>query len=141
MLAEVQAQLIIFGVGSPESDRNQNGSSDGFVSYPVSGLTPSRKPFVLARSQVWVVVRTKRRDLGYHWEQVTAPVAMSEERFQAFPIQHDDHLRTVRCYVERNALRAELVARAEGWKWSSLPCWLQCDPLFWRGEAEVWDEV
>jgi putative transposase len=42
--------------------------------------------------------------------------------------------------VERNALRAELVARAEDWKWSSLPGWLSGDELLWQGEAVVRDE-
>jgi putative transposase len=42
-------------------------------------------------------------------------------RFKAFPIQEDDHLLTVLRYVERNPLRAGLVARAEDWAWSSLP--------------------
>lgn len=55
-------------------------------------------------------------------------------RFKAFPIQDDDHLTTVLRYVERNPLRAELVARAEHWKWSSLPAWLSHDPLLWRGK-------
>jgi putative transposase len=41
--------------------------------------------------------------------------------FKSFPIQSDDHLFTVCRYVERNALRAGLVERAEDWKWSSLP--------------------
>ncbi len=41
-------------------------------------------------------------------------------RFKAFPIQRDDHLLTVVRYVERNPLRAGLVARAEDWRWSSL---------------------
>ena len=41
-------------------------------------------------------------------------------RFKAFPIQEDDHLYTVLRYVERNALRAALVQRAEQWRWSSL---------------------
>ena len=41
-------------------------------------------------------------------------------RFKAFLIQEDRHLITVMRYVERNALRAELVARAEHWLWSSL---------------------
>jgi putative transposase len=41
-------------------------------------------------------------------------------RFKAFPIQEDDHLLTVIRYVERNALRANLVGRAEDWPWSSL---------------------
>jgi putative transposase len=33
-------------------------------------------------------------------------------RFKAFPIQEDEHLATVVRYVERNALRANMVARA-----------------------------
>jgi putative transposase len=41
-------------------------------------------------------------------------------RFKAFPIQQDEHLLTVLGYVERNPLRAGLVARAEDWAWSSL---------------------
>ena len=41
-------------------------------------------------------------------------------RFKAFPIQHDAHLLTVMRYVERNALRAGLVERAELWPWGSL---------------------
>jgi putative transposase len=41
-------------------------------------------------------------------------------RFRAFPIEEDDHLRIVLRYIERNALRASLAARAEHWPWSSL---------------------
>jgi putative transposase len=41
-------------------------------------------------------------------------------RFQAFPIQEDDHLRAVLRSIERNPLRAALVARAEHWPRSSL---------------------
>jgi putative transposase len=41
-------------------------------------------------------------------------------RFKAFPIKQDQHLLRVMRYVERNALRAGLVARAEDWPWSSL---------------------
>ena len=41
-------------------------------------------------------------------------------RFKSFPIQEDDHFYTVARYVERNALRANLVPRAEQWRWSSL---------------------
>jgi putative transposase len=59
--------------------------------------------------------------------------------FQAFPIQDDGHLSTVLRSVERNALRAELVARAEEWKWSSLPGWRSGDGPLWRG-VEVRDE-
>jgi putative transposase len=43
-------------------------------------------------------------------------------------------------YVERIALRAELVGRAEDWKWSSRPGWLKRDPLLWRGNPAVRDK-
>ncbi len=58
-------------------------------------------------------------------------------RYKAFPVQDDAHLTTVLRYVERNPLRAELVARAEHWKWSSLPGWLGGDPILWRGEPSA----
>jgi putative transposase len=41
-------------------------------------------------------------------------------RFKAFVAQGDHHLLTVMRYVERNALRARLVDRAEDWEWGSL---------------------
>jgi putative transposase len=41
-------------------------------------------------------------------------------RFKSFPIETDEHLLTVLRYVERNALRANLVKRADDWRWSSL---------------------
>jgi putative transposase len=50
-------------------------------------------------------------------------------RFKSFPIQQDEHFYTVARYVERNAQRANLVRRAEQWRWSSLHRWL-------RGNAE-----
>jgi len=50
-------------------------------------------------------------------------------RFRAFPVKHDGHLLTVMRYVERNALRAGLVERAEHWPWGSLALRLRrnCD--------------
>ena len=44
-------------------------------------------------------------------------------RFKSFPVQDDDHFLTVCRYVERNALRANLVQRAEDWRWGSLYRW------------------
>ena len=41
-------------------------------------------------------------------------------RFKSFPVQSDDHLLAVIRYVERNAMTAGLVTRAEDWRWSSL---------------------
>jgi putative transposase len=41
-------------------------------------------------------------------------------RFKSFPIQTETYFHSVVRYVERNPLRANLVARAEDWPWSSL---------------------
>jgi putative transposase len=41
-------------------------------------------------------------------------------RFKSFPVQSDEHLVVLCRYVERNALRANLVERAEDWRWGSL---------------------
>jgi putative transposase len=41
-------------------------------------------------------------------------------RFKSFPVQTDDYFYQVTRYVERNALRANLVTKAEQWFWSSL---------------------
>jgi putative transposase len=41
-------------------------------------------------------------------------------RFKSFPVQSDEHFLTVCRFVERNALRAGLVQRAEEWNWCSL---------------------
>jgi len=41
-------------------------------------------------------------------------------RFKNFPIQQDEHFLTVCRYVERNALTAGLVNRAEDWRFGSL---------------------
>ena len=45
---------------------------------------------------------------------------MYQGRFKSFIVQTDEHLLTVCCYVERNAVRASLVERAEDWRWCSL---------------------
>ena len=41
-------------------------------------------------------------------------------RFKSFAVQTDEHLLTVARYVERSALSAKLVERAEDWRWGSL---------------------
>jgi putative transposase len=41
-------------------------------------------------------------------------------RFKSFPVEADEHVLTLCRYVERNALRAGLVALAEDWPWGSL---------------------
>ena len=41
-------------------------------------------------------------------------------RYKCFPVETDDYFYQLVRYVERNALRANLVERADAWAWSSL---------------------
>jgi putative transposase len=41
-------------------------------------------------------------------------------RFKSFPVATDEHFLRLCRYVERNALRANLVSRAQAWRWGSL---------------------
>lgn len=57
----------------------------------------------------------------WHAHHATAGTGhLYQGRFKSFVVQEDAHLLTVCRYVERNALRANLVQRAEDWRWSSL---------------------
>jgi len=81
----------------------------------------------------WLLVAHAQR--SHRHDQTTGQVWQGRDK--AFPVQDDDDWIGVPRYVERNALRAELVSRAEGWRWSSLPGWFRGDPLPWRGEVRV----
>lgn len=69
----------------------------------------------LSRWMQWLMTSHVRR---YHRHYASSGHVW-EGRFKAFPVEEDDHLWTVLRYVERNALRANLVPRAELWPWSS----------------------
>ena len=66
----------------------------------------------------WLTVTHVRRWHAHHQTGGTGPIYQG--RFKSFPVQKNDHYSTVCRYVERNALRAKLTARAEEWRWSSL---------------------
>jgi putative transposase len=71
----------------------------------------------------WVTLTHTQR---YHAHNGTSGEGhVYQGRFKSFPIQDDDHFWVVARYVERNALRANFVSRAEDWKWGSLHRWLQ----------------
>jgi len=72
----------------------------------------------LSRWMQRVTVTHVRRWHAYHHTAGTGPVYQG--RYKTFPVQEDDHYYTVCRYVERNPLRANLVSRAEDWRWSSL---------------------
>ena len=64
---------------------------------------------------------THTHTMRWHAHHHTAGTGhLYQGRFKSFPVETDDHLYAVLRYVERNALRAHLVRRAENWRWSSL---------------------
>ncbi len=75
----------------------------------------------LSRFAGWLTLTHTQR---WHAHRHSAGTGhLYQGRFKSFPIQEDDHFLTVCRYVERNAPRAKLVARAEEWRWSSLYRW------------------
>jgi putative transposase len=79
-----------------------------------------RKDGELSDYMMWLLTAHVRR---YH-QHYHSSGHVWQGRFRAFPIQEDDHLLTVLRYTERNPLRAELVERAQDWRWSSAgPAW------------------
>ena len=110
-------------------------------------LRPRRDGELSAWMQ-WLMTSHVRR---YHRKHGTSGHVW-QGRFKSFAIQHrrpsradsqaglmaygDPVLQVLR-YVERNPLRASLVARAELWPWSSLRWWLEpgSSPDFWRSDV------
>jgi len=72
----------------------------------------------LSRFTGWVTLTHTQRWHAHRGSAGTGHVYQG--RFKSFPVQDDDHFLTVCRYVERNAQRAQLVRRAEQWRWSSL---------------------
>jgi putative transposase len=66
----------------------------------------------------WITVTHTQRWHAHRHSSGTGPVYQG--RFKSFPVQTDEHFITVVRYVERNALRAKLVERAEEWRWCSI---------------------
>jgi len=57
------------------------------------------------------------------WQEHRGQVGLGhvyQGRYKSFPVETDEHFYQVARYVERNALRADLVPSAEAWRWSSL---------------------
>lgn len=81
-----------------------------FVLHPSkeTDLAPFMRWLTSTHTQRWLVHRAM---VGYGH--------LYQGRYKSFPIQKDEHFLQVCRYVERNALRAKLAARAEAWRWSS----------------------
>ena len=72
----------------------------------------------LTRFLRWLTHTHTMRWHAHH--HTTGTGHLYQGRFKAFPVQSEEHLFTVLRYVERNAVRANLVERAEDWMWSSV---------------------
>ena len=83
----------------------------------------------------WLTVTHVRRWHAHHHSAGSGPVYQG--RFKSFPVQEDDHYFTVCRYVERNPLRAKLVARAEHWRWSSLWHRMQATQVPWLSDGPL----
>jgi putative transposase len=72
----------------------------------------------LSRFLAWVTLTHTQR---WHAHRRSAGAGhLYQGRFKSFPVQGDECCLAVCRYVERNPLRAQLVLRAEEWRWSSL---------------------
>jgi putative transposase len=98
-------------------------------------LLSPRQDGALSRCMHWVTTTHARR-----WQLsrgTDGQGAVYQGRFTAVPVCADEHFLWACRYVERNALRARLVERAEEWPWSSLwqrrrpnpPSWLTSWPV------------
>jgi putative transposase len=80
----------------------------------------------LSRFMRWLTLtHTQRRHAHRH---SAGSGHLYQGRFKSFPIQDDDHFLVACRYVERNALRAGFVARAETWPWGSLARLVESSP-------------
>ncbi len=69
----------------------------------------------------WVTMtHTQRHHAHYH---TIGEGHLYQGRYKSFPVQDDAHFHTLCRYVERNALTANLVQKAEDWLWGSLWNW------------------
>lgn len=80
-------------------------------------LLPER-PGQLGKFMQRLTITHARRWLEFHEKVGTGHIYQG--RYKSFPVEEDEHLLTCNRYVERNALRARLVRRAQDWPWSSL---------------------
>lgn len=77
-----------------------------------------RKDHDLSRFTGWLTLTHTQR--VHAFRHTAGEGHLYQGRFKSFPVESDTHLLTVCRYVERNALRANLVRRAEDWRWGSL---------------------
>jgi putative transposase len=84
-----------------------------FVVWPRRGADAEVSEFFR-----WLTVTHTQRWHAHH--RTSGAGHLYQGRFKSFPIEQGEHFYTVARYVERNPLRANLVERAEEWRYGSL---------------------
>src|SRR3990167_6604047 len=81
-----------------------------FVLQPKNGkdLVSFMRWITLTHTQRWLISKNMK---GYGH--------IYQGRYKSFPVQNDEHFLQACRYVERNALRARLIDKAEDWRWGS----------------------
>ena len=72
----------------------------------------------LSAFMAWLTTTHSKR--WHAWRRTAGTGHVYQGRYKAFPVSGEFHFLRLCRYVERNALRAGLVARAEDWPWSSV---------------------
>ncbi len=80
-----------------------------------------REDGAMGRLLYWVSMTHAARHHAHY--RATGTGHLYQGRFKSFPVQSDEHYLVVCRYVERNALAAKLVKRAEDWPFGSLYNW------------------
>jgi putative transposase len=90
----------------------------------------------LSRFMGWLTLTHTQR---WHAHRGSAGAGhLYQGRFKSFPVSSDDHFLVACRYVERNALMAGLVDRAEAWRWGSLAHPTVVDPATPRPPLSDW---
>lgn len=104
----------------------------------------------LSRFMNWLTLTHTQR--WHQHRQTVGEGHVYQGRFKSFPVESSEYVRMVCRYVERNPVRAGLVARTEQWRWSSagasgavpLHEWPMDRPAAWSewaNEAEAADQL
>ena len=110
----------------------------GYVAMPNHfhlALLPARAGQLSDFMRLLTVTHTNRWH-AHHRTIGTGP--LYQGRFKSFPIEQDEHALTVLRYIDRNPLRANLVQRAEQWRWSSVSHYLNSDLPGWLMKIKDW---
>ena len=95
-----------------------------------------RKDGELSEFMRLLTVTHTQRWHAHHHSAGTGP--LYQGRFKSFPIQRDAHFLTVCRYVERNAVRANLVESARLWPWCSPAKRKAIQPPGWLTDLSDW---